>query len=57
VFFRAHAPGCPSCTRFVGDYESFAYGSDGKANIVWNDMRTLFPPLGKYLEFIAYARV
>jgi hypothetical protein len=57
VFFRAHAPGCPSCTRFVGDYESFGYGTDGKANIVWNDMRAVFPPLGKYLEFIAYARV
>jgi hypothetical protein len=57
VFFRAHADMCPSCTRFVGDYLSMAYGSDGKANLVWNDMGALFPPLGKYLEFIKYARI
>ena len=49
--------GCPSCTRFVGDYLSMAYGSDGKANLVWNDMSVVFPPLGKYLEFIKYARI
>jgi hypothetical protein len=56
LFFRAHAPDCPSCTRFHGDYISMAYGSDGKANLVWTDMRDLFPPFGKYLQFIYYAR-
>jgi hypothetical protein len=56
VFFRAHAAGCPDCTRFHGDYISIAYGSDGTANMVWTDMRELFPPFGKYLQFIDYAR-
>ncbi|MFL5796692.1 MAG: hypothetical protein ACJ77A_02020 [Actinomycetota bacterium] len=56
VFFRAHAVGCPACTRFHGDYISLAYGSDGKANLVWTDMREVYPPLGKYLQFIEYAR-
>jgi hypothetical protein len=57
VFFRAFAPGCKPCTRFHGDYISVAYGSDGKANLVWTDMRDLFAPLGRYLEFIYYARI
>jgi hypothetical protein len=57
VFFRAHADGCPACTLFDGDYISMGYGTDGKANLVWTDMRDLFPPLGKYLQFIYYARV
>jgi hypothetical protein len=57
VFFRAHAPGCPSCTRFHGDYISIAYGSDGSANLVWTDMRDLFEPLDKYLQFIYFARI
>ncbi len=38
-----------------GDDISLAYGSDGRANLVWTDMRELFPPLGKYLQVIDYA--
>src|SRR4051812_15668967 len=57
LFFRAHADGCPSCTLFDGDYNSLAYGSDGSANLVWTDMRAFFPPAGKYLQFIEFARV
>jgi len=57
VFFRAFAPGCKPCTRFHGDYIGIAYGSDGKANMVWTDMRDLFAPVGRYLEFIYYARI
>ena len=56
VFFRAHAPGCPDCTRFHGDYISIAYGPDGSANMVWTDMRDYYPPLDKYLQFIYFAR-
>jgi hypothetical protein len=57
VFFRAHAPGCPACTRFHGDYINIEYGSDGSANMVWTDMRDFFGPLGKYLQFVYFARV
>jgi hypothetical protein len=57
VFFVAHAPGCPACTVFDGDYNSMAYGSDGSANLVWTDMRKFFPPAGKYLQFIEFTRV
>ena len=57
VFFRAFVPGCKPCTRFHGDYISIAYGSDGKANLTWTDMRDLYPPNGRYLQFIYYARV
>jgi hypothetical protein len=56
VFFRSFVPGCTPCTRFHGDYINLAYGSDGKANLVWTDMRDLFEPLGRYLQFIDYAR-
>ena len=57
VFFRSFVPGCKPCTLFHGDYISVAYGSDGKANLVWTDMRDLFPPNGRYLQFIYYARI
>ena len=33
--------GCENCTTFHGDYINVAYGSDGKANMAWTDMRDL----------------
>jgi hypothetical protein len=38
-FFQAGVPGCEACAAFNGDYIKLAYGSDGKANAVWTDMR------------------
>jgi Neuraminidase (sialidase) len=58
VFFDAgtDAPGCETCALFNGDYIGLAYGSDGKANVTWTDMRDLYAPLGLYLQFIYFAR-
>jgi hypothetical protein len=56
VFFRARVPFCLDCTRFHGDYINITYGSDGKANLVWTDMRDLYAPAGRYLQFIYFAR-
>ncbi len=57
VFFDAgsDAPGCETCATFNGDYIGLAYGSDGRANAVWTDMRDLYVPLGRYLQFIDFA--
>ena len=41
-FFRAGftaAPDCGDCATFIGDYNGFAYGSDGVMHGVWTDMR------------------
>jgi hypothetical protein len=56
VFFQAGATGCETCAVFHGDYIGLAYGFDGKANLVWTDMRDLYQPLGLYLQFIYFAR-
>ena len=58
VFFKAGATaiGCETCSVFHGDYIGLTYGSDGNANMVWTDMRDLYPPLGLYLQFIYFAR-
>lgn len=40
-FFRSGVTGCENCTTFHGDYINVAYGSDGKANMAWTDMRDL----------------
>jgi hypothetical protein len=57
VFFQTGptVPGCETCTRFHGDYIGIVYGSNGKANLVWTDMRDLYPPLGLYLQFVYFA--
>ncbi len=58
AFFQAGAPGCEKCTVFNGDYIRVAYGSDGKANMVWTDMRRTVR-LGDttgHGEFIVFAR-
>ena len=56
LYFRAHDPSCPGCTRFHGDYIGIAYGSNGKANLVWTDMRDYDAGSGHYLQFIYFAR-
>ena len=41
-FFRAgftDAPECGDCATFIGDYNGFAYGSDGTMHGTWTDMR------------------
>ena len=41
LWFRAGpgTPSCPHCATFFGDYIGMEYGSDGKANMSWTDMR------------------
>lgn len=56
-FFQAGVPGCETCARFHGDYIGVTYGSDGRANMVWTDMRDpnpLVPSL--FDQFIYFAR-
>ena len=60
VFFQAEADDCTACATFHGDYIGLDYGSDGRANAVWTDMRDVTEkgdPLGAgHLQFIYYAR-
>lgn len=57
VFFKAHAASCDACATFNGDYINVSYGSDGKANLVWTDMRDFDASVGGYRQFIYFARV
>ena len=59
IFFQAGIPGCEKCATFHGDYVGVAYGSDGKANMVWTDMRDFVAsgPFGTgFAQFIYFAR-
>jgi hypothetical protein len=58
LFFRADAPGCRHCSTFNGDYIRFDYGSDGRANLTWTDMRrfTRFGGAAGHTENIFFAR-
>jgi hypothetical protein len=59
IFFQAGVPGCEKCATFNGDYNGVAYGSDGKANMVWTDMRDFVAsgPFGTgFAQFIYFAR-
>jgi hypothetical protein len=59
IFFQAEVPGCEKCATFHGDYNGVAYGSDGKANMVWTDMRDFVAsgPFGSgFAQFIYFAR-
>jgi hypothetical protein len=52
--------GCEQCVGFVGDYIALAYGSDGRANIAWTDLRrkVSVPHFGSgYTENTFYAGV
>lgn len=56
-FFQAGVPDCMTCAVFHGDYIGIAYGSDGKANMVWTDMRDADPTVpGLFDQFIYFAR-
>jgi hypothetical protein len=56
-FFRAQTTGCENCATFHGDYIAIAYGSDGKANLTWTDMRDPDPTVaGRFDQFIYFAR-
>jgi hypothetical protein len=55
-FFRAGVAGCETCATFHGDYINIAYGSDGKANMVWTDMSAPSDVVGLFSQFIHYAQ-
>ena len=51
------------CAMFNGDYISLAYGSDGRANMVWTDMSVVTDRFGgkplshpRNLQFIFFAQ-
>jgi hypothetical protein len=46
-----------NCATFHGDYIAISYGSDGKANMTWTDMRDPNPTAtGLFDQFIYFAR-
>lgn len=55
-YFQAGVPGCESCATFHGDYTNISYGSNGKANMVWTDMRDPSDIPGLFYQFIYYAQ-
>jgi hypothetical protein len=55
-FFQAGVPDCVNCAVFNGDYVNIAYSSNGKANMVWTDMRDLSDIQGLFSQFIYYAQ-
>jgi hypothetical protein len=55
-YFRAGVSGCENCATFHGDYIGLSYGSDGKANMAWTDMRDESDMAGLYYQFIYYAQ-
>ena len=55
-YFRAGVTGCETCARFHGDYINISYGSDGKANMTWTDMRDPSDIEGLFFQFIYYAQ-
>ena len=55
-FFRAGVPGCENCATFHGDYIGLSYGSNGRANMVWTDMRDPSDVPGLHSQFIYYAQ-
>ena len=56
-FFRAGIAGCENCATFHGDYIAIAYGSDGKANLTWTDMRDVDPQIPtRFDQFIYFAQ-
>jgi len=55
-YFRAGVAGCENCATFHGDYINISYGSDGKANMVWTDMRDPSDVAGLFFQFIYYAQ-
>jgi hypothetical protein len=59
LFFRATAEGCRKCATFHGDYLGLDYGSDGKVNLVWTDMRRLIDvgTANGYTENIFFSRL
>ncbi len=55
-YFRARVAGCENCATFHGDYINISYGPDGKAHMVWTDMRDPSDVVGLFYQFIYYAQ-
>jgi hypothetical protein len=49
VWFRAGAPDCPQCSRFIGDYIGLTFDTLGRAHMTWTDVRRdiSVPQLGR----------
>ncbi|HEY3183358.1 MAG TPA: sialidase family protein [Gaiellaceae bacterium] len=56
IYFRARVPGCMDCATFHGDYINVSYGSDGRANTVWTDMREFRVADDGFAQYIYFAR-
>jgi hypothetical protein len=55
-YFRSGVSGCETCATFHGDYINISYGPDGKAHMVWTDMRDPSDIAGLFYQFIYYAQ-
>jgi hypothetical protein len=58
IFFQAGVDGCLKCVTFIGDYNGLDYGSDGKLNMAWTDMRQFrtIEGVSGYAQYIFVAR-
>jgi hypothetical protein len=56
IYFQAHVEGCQECATFHGDYINVSYGSDGRANATWTDMREFRPADNGFAQYIYFAR-
>jgi hypothetical protein len=56
LFFQADVPGCATCATFHGDYINIEYGSNGRANMAWTDMRDPSDTPGLFSQFIYFAQ-
>jgi hypothetical protein len=45
-----------TCATFHGDYINIEYGSNGRANTVWTDMRDPSATPGLFSQFIYFAQ-
>jgi hypothetical protein len=60
LWFPAGVEGCETCATFIGEFVGLAYGTDGKANLAWADLRryVTVPGVGTgYTENSFYAKV
>jgi hypothetical protein len=57
IFFQAGVEGCEECATFIGDYNNVSFGTDGKANVAWTDMRDFDATEDGYRQWIYFRRV
>jgi hypothetical protein len=56
AFFQAGVPGCEQCATFHGDYNNLSFGTDGRANVTWTDMRRILNR-DLHAQYVFFARI